>query len=146
MTATALSPRHWLRGRQAASDVHLAGEMFAAFAHQDRARMLALAHPDIVVDSGDFAERTGRRGPYRGHEGLSELLNDLGELWLELEVTPRGYHHVGRAVLVTATMTARSEEAMLTGSVAWIYRLNRRRVVSIEVFRCRDDALAALSQ
>jgi ketosteroid isomerase-like protein len=118
--------------------------MFAAFAAQDRERMLALAHPDVIVEGGHLAERTGRRDPYRGHEGLTELLSDLAKVWEELEVTPREYRRVGRAVLMTATLSAHSQGAMLTGSVAWIYRMRRRKVVSIEVFRCRDDALSAL--
>jgi len=120
--------------------------MFAAFVAQDSDRMLALAHPRVVVHGGHLAERTGRRDPYRGHDGLTELLSDLGKVWDELEVTPREYRQVGRAILMTATMNAHSQGAMLTGSVAWIYRMRRRKVISIEVFRCRDDALAAIDR
>jgi ketosteroid isomerase-like protein len=120
--------------------------MFAAFAAQDRERMLSLAHPRVVVDGGHLAERTGRRDPYRGHDGLTELLGDLAKVWDELEVTPREYRRVGRAVLMTATLAAHSRGTMLTGSVAWIYRMRRRKLVSIEVFRCRDDALAAIDR
>ena len=106
--------------------------------------MLALADRRIYVDGGQLAERTGRQAPYRGHQGLSDLLTDLAQVWEELEVTPREYQRVGRAVLMTATLTARSDGAMLAGSVAWIYRMRRRRVVSIQVFRHREDALAAI--
>jgi ketosteroid isomerase-like protein len=118
--------------------------MFAAFAAQDRERMLSLVHPRVVVDGGHLAERTGRRDPYRGHDGLTELLSDLAKVWDGIEVTPREYRCVGRAVLMTATLAAHSQGAMLTGSVAWIYRMRRRKVVSIQVFRCLDDALAAI--
>jgi hypothetical protein len=59
-------------------------------------------------------------------------------------VTPQEYRAVGGAVLVSATLTAHSSSSMLTGSVAWVYRVRRRRVVSVEVFRCSGDALAAL--
>jgi len=41
-------------------------------------------------------------------------------------------------------LSAHSQAAMLTGSVAWVYRLRRRKVVSVEVFRCEADALASL--
>ena len=108
--------------------------------------MLALSDRHIYVDGGQLAERTGRQAPYRGREGLSELLTDLAQVWAEVEVTPREYRRVGRAVLVTATIAARSDGAMLTGTVAWIYRIRRRKVVSIEVFRCREDALAAVGR
>ena len=108
--------------------------------------MLSLAHPHVVVDGGHLAERTGRRDPYRGHDGLTELLSDLAKVWDGIEVTPREYRCVGRAVLMTATLAAHSQGAMLTGSVAWIYRMRRRKVVSIQVFRCLDDALAAIDQ
>jgi ketosteroid isomerase-like protein len=117
--------------------------MFAAFAAHDLDRMLAIADPGIVVDAGQLAERTGRSDSYRGHEGLSELLSDLAKIWDDLRVTPREYRHLGGAVLVTATLSARSEGAMMLGTVAWVYRVRRRRVVSIEVFRSGDDALAA---
>lgn len=139
-----LSPRRWARARQEASDVQIAGAMFAAFAAQDRERMLALAHPRVVVDGGHLAERTGRTDLYLGHDGLKDLLSDLARVWEELEVTPRESRRVGRAVLMTATLAAHSQGATLTGSVAWIYRMRRRKVVSIEVFRCREDALAAI--
>jgi hypothetical protein len=124
----------------------VASEFVAAFAGHDRSRMLALADPRISVVAGHLAERTGRRDPYHGHDGLGELLDDVTKAWTELEVTPQEYLHAGRAVLVTGTLSARSEGAMLTGSVAWIYRMRRRKVVSIEIFRCRDDALAAIEE
>jgi ketosteroid isomerase-like protein len=132
-----------MRKRAGESDIEVAMAMFAAFAAGDTARMLAIADPGIVVAAGPLAERTGRSSSYRGHEGLSELLRDLAKIWDDLRVTPREYRHLGGAVLVTATLSARSEGAMLLGSVAWIYRVRRRRVVSIEVFRSGDDALAA---
>lgn len=107
--------------------------------------MLALADPRIRVHGGSLAERIGRRDLYHGREGLSELLNDVAKVWADLEVTPQEYRQVGGAVLVTGTLSARSEGATLTGSVAWVYRMHRRKVVSIEIFRSRDDALSALA-
>jgi ketosteroid isomerase-like protein len=118
--------------------------MFAAFAAKDTERMLALADRGIFVAGGPLAERTGRPNPYRGHAGLEELVHDLAKLWGELRVTPREYGHLGGAVLVTATLDAHSQGKMLTGSVAWIYRVRRRKVVSVEVFRSRSEALAVL--
>jgi pimeloyl-ACP methyl ester carboxylesterase len=133
-----------VRGRHKASDVRVANAMFTAFAEHDAERMLGLADPGISVDVGEFGERTGRGAPYEGHAGLSELLSDLATIWKDLQVTPLEYHHIGRSGLVTATLEGHSQGAMLTGSVAWVYRVRRRKVVAIQVFRCRDDALAAV--
>ena len=118
--------------------------MFDAFTTQDVDRMVALADRDISVAGGPIAERTGRSDPYRGHDGLRELVRDLANSWSEVAVTPQEYRHVGGAILVSATLTAHSQDSMLTGSVAWLYRVRRRKVVSVEVFRCCDDALASL--
>jgi ketosteroid isomerase-like protein len=126
--------------------VELAKAMFAAFIAQDAERMLALADPGISVAGAPIAERTGRPAPYTGQEGLRELVRDLAKTWTDLQVMPREYRHVGGAVVVTATMTAYSQGGMLTGSVAWVYRARRRKVVSVEVFRCREDALAAVDR
>jgi ketosteroid isomerase-like protein len=120
--------------------------MFAAFDAEDKERMLALVGRDIVVDGGPLAERTGRSDAYRGHDGISELLDDLGAIWKELQVTPREYRHLGGAVLVTAMIAAHAQGQMLTGSVAWVYRIRRRKVVSIEVFRSGAEALAAVDR
>jgi hypothetical protein len=120
--------------------------MFDAFLAQDTERMLALADPSISVAGAPIAERTGRPAPYLGQEGLRQLVRDLAKTWTEVRVMPQEYRHVGGAVLVTATLAAHSQGAMLTGSVAWVYRVRRRKVVSIEVFRSRDDALAAVAR
>jgi ketosteroid isomerase-like protein len=136
--------QRWVRGRREQSDIELAKAMFAAFIAQDAERMLALADGDISVAGAPIAERTGRSAPYIGREGLMELVRDLAKTWTDLHVMPREYIHVGGAVLVTATMTAHSQGGMLTGSVAWVYRVRRHKVVSVEVFRSRNDALAAL--
>jgi ketosteroid isomerase-like protein len=135
-----------VRGRREESDIELAKGMFAAFIAQDAERMLALAGPGISVAGAPIAERTGRSAPYVGQEGVRDLLRDLSKTWTDLRVMPREYRHVGGAVLVTATMSAHSSEGMLTGSVAWVYRVRRRKVVSVEVFRCREDALAAVDR
>jgi hypothetical protein len=118
--------------------------MVAAFTAQDADRMIALSGRDIFVAGGPITERTGRSDPYRGHDGLRELVGDLAKSWSEVVVTPQEYRPVGGAVLVTATLTAHSQASMLTGSVAWVYRVRRRKVVSVEVFRSCDDALATL--
>jgi hypothetical protein len=122
----------------------VARAMFAAFTAQDADCMVTLADRDISVAGGPITERTGRSDPYRGHEGLRELVADLAKSWSEVVVTPQEYRPVGGAVLVTATLTAHSQAAMMTGSVAWVYRVRRRKVVSVEVFRCCGDALASL--
>jgi uncharacterized protein len=108
--------------------------------------MLALTDPGIVVAGGPIAERTGRSEPYRGHEGLSELVGDLAKVWKDLRATPREYRALGGAVLVIASVAGQSPAATLTGAVAWIYRVRRRKVLSVEVFRSAADALAALDR
>jgi hypothetical protein len=146
MVTRAISWRRRVRRRRTKSDIQVATAMVAAFAAQDIERMVALTDPGIVVAGGPLTERSGRTSPYRGHEGLSELLRDLAKFWGELRVNPREYRHVGGAVLVTATLAAHAQGAMLTGSVAWIYRVRRRKVVSVEVFRSGGEALAALDR
>jgi ketosteroid isomerase-like protein len=124
--------------------VDVATAMFAAFTAQDPDQMVALTDPDVSVAGAPIAERTGRSDPYRGHEGIRDLVRDLAETWSEVHVAPQEYRPIGDAVLVIATLSAHSQAAMLTGSVAWVYRLHRRKVVSVEVFRCEADALASL--
>lgn len=145
MVRRTISRRRWGRRRRDESDIQVAQAMFAAFAAQDTERMLALTDPGIFVAGGPIAELTGRPDPYRGHEGLRELLRDLAKIWEELLVTPREYRPVGGAVLVTATLAGHSQAATLTGSVAWIYRMRRRKIVSVEVFRSGSEAVAALA-
>jgi ketosteroid isomerase-like protein len=146
MVARAFSPRRWARGRRDERDIEVAAAMFTAFAAEDAERMLALADEGILVEGGPIAERTGRTDPYRGHQGLKELLRDLAKIWGELQVSPREYRHLGGAVLVTATMTAHSQGGMMSGSVAWIYRIRRGKIVSIEVFRSESEALASANR
>jgi hypothetical protein len=133
-----------LRGRRGQRNIEVARAMVDAFIAQDTERMIGLSDPRISVAGGPIAERTGRTDPYCGHEGLRELARDLAKTWSEVVVTPQEYRAVGGAVLVSATLTAHSSSLMLTGSVAWVYRVRRRKVVSVEVFRCSSDALATL--
>jgi hypothetical protein len=140
----AVSDDRDVRGRRGQRNIEAARAMFGAFIAQDTERMIGLSDPRISVAGGPIAERTGRTDPYRGHEGLRELARDLAKTWSEVVVTPQEYRAIAGAVLVSATLTAHSSSSMLTGSVAWVYRVRRRKVVSVEVFRCYDDALATL--
>jgi ketosteroid isomerase-like protein len=112
----------------------LVRKAYEAFSKRDLDALRELADPRIEIHTvtGMIA---GRSEPYCGHEGLSEYLNDVGELWDEIELLPSDFHELSDSRLVVfGRVRARRELAVIDAPNAWLWELGEDRIRSARVF------------
>ena len=112
----------------------LVRKAYEAFSQRDLDALRELADPRIEIHTvtGMIA---GRSEPYRGHEGLIEYLDDVGELWDEIELLPSDFHELSDSRLVVfGRVRARRELAVIDAPNAWLWEVGEGRIRSARVF------------
>ncbi len=99
----------------------LVKEAYAAFADRDVEALRRLSHPEIEV----FAVTglvAGAGQPYRGADGLSKYIADVGEVWDEIELTPQRFDRLpdGR-YLVHGRVRVKRDRARVDAPNAWLW-------------------------
>lgn len=123
--------------------IELIPSFFEAFNARDEGRLTELADPEIVWNA-PTASMAGREGPYRGHDGLREYLDDVGNLWEEMRATPIQVRMRGDDVFVVGRLYARGSNLGIRDlPVAWTLKLRNRLFVYGEVHE--DPRRAALA-
>jgi ketosteroid isomerase-like protein len=117
-----------------ASAEELVRRAYAAFSERDLDALLELSDPRIELHTvtGMVA---GRDEPYRGHDGLKKYLNDVAELWDEIELMPGDFHELSDSRLVVfGRVRARRELAVIDAPNAWLWEIGEGRIRSARVF------------
>jgi ketosteroid isomerase-like protein len=102
---------------------------------------------DLCDDEMEFfpivtAEAIGRDAPYKGRGGLSAYLDDIAEVWEELQITPSQVERRGDLLLVRGRVYARSRELGIRDvPVAWIWGVRDDLFVRGEVFPDPEQAV-----
>jgi ketosteroid isomerase-like protein len=116
---------------------------YAAFAERDLGALQAISAEEIEVSTvtGLLA---GRSGPYRGHSGLAEYLDDRAGTWKRLELRPQQFHEIdAENVLVFGRVRAWHEKGFLDSANAWLWTVRDNRIVAVKVFADPGEARAA---
>lgn len=123
--------------------IELTPSLFEAFNERNEERLKELTDPEIVWNAPTGA-MAGREGPYRGHAGLRDYLDDVETLWAEMKATPVQVRMRGEEVFVVGRLYARSSSLGIRDlPVAWSLKLRNRRFVYGEVHE--DPRRAALA-
>jgi ketosteroid isomerase-like protein len=107
---------------------------YQAFSQRNLDALREIADPRIEIHTvtGMIA---GRSEPYRGHDGLSEYLRDVGEMWDEIELAPTDFHELSDSRLVVfGRVRARRELAVIDAPNAWLWEVGEGRIRSARVF------------
>ncbi len=102
---------------------------------------------DLCDDEMEFfpivtAEAVGRDAPYKGRDGLGAYLDDIAEVWEELQITPSQVERRGDLLLVRGRVYARSRELGIRDvPVAWIWGMRDGLFVRGEVFPDPEQAV-----
>jgi ketosteroid isomerase-like protein len=77
----------------------LVRQAYEAFSRRDLSVLDKIADPRIEIHTvtGMIA---GRTEPYRGYDGIKEYLDDVSELWDEIELLPKEFHELSDTRLV----------------------------------------------
>jgi ketosteroid isomerase-like protein len=125
-------------------DVEIVRDQFAATNERDFARAMSHYADDVelVVDPEAFLEA----GTFKGREAVGEWFGN----WFR--TFQPGYHFeldeardLGDRVLVVASHhgEGRSSGATVRGKTAYLYRLRGKKIVNVEIYPGRDQALEA---
>lgn len=122
--------------------IELVPQLYSAFNARDAVALVELAHPEIVWDA-PTAALAGREGPYRGHQGLRDYLEDVGAFWDEMRATPIQVRIRDEEIFIIGRLYARGARVGIRDlPVAWSWTLRERRFVSGKVHE--DPRRAAL--
>lgn len=124
----------------------LVGRLFDAFATRDEHSLLAIMHPEIEF-FGPTATVLNEGKCYRGHDGIRRYLQDVEELWAELETLPASYRVVGNHVVVMGRVRARAHDGLeLDTPAAWVWRVEDDRVAWGCAYGDRDTMPRSLQE
>jgi hypothetical protein len=123
--------------------IELIPSLFEAFNARDEEKLRDLSDPEIVW-AAPTAALAGREGPYRGHAGMHDYLEDVARLWEEMKATPRQVRMRGEDVFVVGRLYARGTSLGIRDlPVAWSLKLHDRHFIYGEVHE--DPRRAALA-
>ena len=114
--------------------VAAARNAYGAFAARDAERLRELCHPEVELQV-PTAALAGRRGPYRGPDGISAYLDDLVRVWDELELHAHEFVEAGddRVVVLGRVVTRRDRTRNDLPSV-WVLEFRDALVFRVNVF------------
>lgn len=127
------------------SPTHLAliERLYDCFNRRDAAGIVELCDEEMEFFPVVTAEAVGREAPYRGRSGLRDYLDDVAEVWEELQIRPSEVEARGGALLVRGRVYARSRELGIRDvPVGWVWEVRDGRFVRGEAFPDPEQAVA----
>jgi ketosteroid isomerase-like protein len=116
--------------------------MSETFNRRDVPAFLEVIDPEVVWIP-IMATLEGR--VYRGHEGVCKWIEDLGTDWDSFETHQEEFQEIGDRVLIFGRWRARARNSgiELREPAAWLVDLRGGRVVRLQTFTDRRDAIEA---
>jgi ketosteroid isomerase-like protein len=113
---------------------------FAALNRRDVGALVAACHPEI-----EWRPLRAGAGPYFGHDGIRQALDDVHVEFDELHNEPRRWTDLGDRVLVAGRLVAkeRATGLRIDNPGAWIIDVRDGLIVRVEAFASEDAALEA---
>jgi ketosteroid isomerase-like protein len=126
--------------------VVLVERLFDAFAARDEDALLAIMHPEIEF-FGPTATVLNEGKCYRGHDGIRRYLQDVEQIWAELETLPSRFREVGNHVVVLGRVKARAHDGLeMDTPAAWVWRVEGNKVAWGSVYGDRDAMPRSLQE
>jgi ketosteroid isomerase-like protein len=122
--------------------MELIERLYDAFNRRDSEEIVAVCDEEMEFFPVVTAEAVGRDAPSVGPAGLRDYLDDVAEVWEELQITPSELQHRDDTLLVRGRVYARSRGLGIRDlPVAWIWEVGGGRFVRGEVFPDPEQAL-----
>ncbi len=125
-------------------NVQVIERLFGAFNRRDMTAMLDVMDPDVEWVP-ILAVLEGR--PYRGHDGFKRWVEALDPDWERFEVDYEELRDLGERVLVFGHWRGRGRASGVefeNQPATWLYEFKDGKIVRLQTFTDRADALAAL--
>jgi ketosteroid isomerase-like protein len=119
----------------------LVERLYDCFNRREEVCIEALCDEEMEFFPVVTAEAVGRQAPYTGPTGLHDYMNDVAQVWEELQITPNELERRGDLLLVRGRVYARSRDLGIRDvPVAWIWEVRDDRFVRGEVFPDPEQA------
>jgi ketosteroid isomerase-like protein len=124
-------------------EMALVRRLYDAFNDRDMEAIIAVCDPEMGFFPVVTAEAAGRDASYIGPPGLRDYMNDVDEIWEELQISPSELERSGSTLLVRGRVYARSRDLGIRDlPVAWIWEVRDDLFVRGEVFPDPEQAAA----
>jgi ketosteroid isomerase-like protein len=111
----------------------MARRAYEAFARRDLEALIELAHPEIAIHVMTSLA-AGRDGPYRGHEGIGRYLEDVANVWDEIELQAHRFLELSdERIVVVGRVRTRRGTTRIDLPNAWIWELADGRVKTVRL-------------
>jgi hypothetical protein len=107
--------------------------IYDAFARRDVEAALQHVGPDIEWLPSGTAALTGRREPYRGHEGLREYFADAERVWEDLRLHADDIRVAGGGVVVFGHVEGRVAGREVRTRAVWTWQVRDGLAVAMRV-------------
>ena len=124
------------------ANVELVRRAFDAFAARDVEAALAVMHEEVEFLPVTANLTTGGV-PYRGHDGMTRYLQDVGRVWEELRVYPSEFRDLGEIVVALGRMHGRGGGMIIDRPTGWVWRFRNGKIVFCRVYASQEEALRA---
>jgi ketosteroid isomerase-like protein len=123
-------------------NVDVVRRLLDAFNARDLDALLAIVDPEAEIESLR-AQLEGN--PYRGHDGVRQMLVDFDEDWASLEMVAEDFREKGDQVVVLARLRARGRAsgADLDVPIGFVSSLRGGKISRCKTFSERAEALRA---
>jgi ketosteroid isomerase-like protein len=125
------------------ADVETVSRGIEAFNRGDVEGVVEMTDPEVtLVPVRSLLEG----GEYTGHDGVRKYMADMSEDWSELEITVDEIRDLDGRVLVLGGFRAvgRASGSGLEQPLAWLSDMRDGKLVRLQAFTNRDEALAEL--
>ena len=110
-----------------AENVQVVRDVYAAFARNDIAAVVAALDEDIEWTTSMLL-RSG--ATYRGHEGVESLLRALGEVWHEMRAEPEEFIDGGDTIVVVVSEHAAASSGSTDTVAVHLWRMRAGKAVA----------------
>jgi hypothetical protein len=126
------------------ADVEALRLAYEAFNRRDLDELTRFFDPDSYWVPSPSVWGAGKT--YHGHEGLAELLRDLGSEWRVFQSHPEEFREVGDHILVLGRVHAQRapDGREFDSPTAWIWEMRDGRALRLQAYADPAKALEAL--
>ena len=124
-------------------NVELAEGLVDAVARQDAARLIDLTDPEVEWHS--FLAELREGGVYRGHDGIRQYVQDLGDTWEFLHTEIHDTLAVGDVVLIVGNLRYRGKGSGVeaASTVGYTLKVRQGKALILRAFREPEQVFEA---
>jgi ketosteroid isomerase-like protein len=113
-------------------EIEVVKAVYEAFAERNADRLAELLSDDCVLQFEGTARLVGRTGPYVGHAGLQDYLQDVASTWDELVLHANDFRAVPGSVIVMGHITGQRQGLDVRRSSVWTWKVAHGRATSVK--------------